>query len=609
MSDQDDELYSFEDDAKDASSKETEDTGVIPWKILMVDDSPEVHQVTRFVLRSMHFLGRPVEFISGYSAMEGRQLILEHPDAAVILLDVVMETDSAGLDMVKFIREDAGNRLIRIILRTGQPGQAPEAEVIQRYDINDYKNKAELSDDRLHTSVILALRSYERLHNEFIKRQASERTIEYLAYYDVWTGLPNRTLLLDRISQVVQSAVRHNWNAAVLYIDLDQFKRINDSLGHEIGDLLLKTVAERLRILVRGEDTVAHVSGDEFAILLPNLKDPEHSARVAEKALAAIQQPYQIEGQELHITASIGISVCPNDGSEGLTLIRNADTAMYQSKASGRNTYSFFKPEMTARALENLRVSNDLRRAIARNEFVLHYQPQVDLQTGRIVGAEALIRWQHPEWGLVFPGKFIGVAEETGLIQPMGEWVLREACRQNKAWQTAGLPPIDMAVNLSARQFDCGRIERVTTEALAETGLEAHHLELEVTESMIMQNVDQAIAVMKMLKTIGVKLSIDDFGTGYSSLNYLKRFPLDKLKIDQTFVRDIGIDEDDASIVTAIIGLAKSLKLKVIAEGVEKEMQLNFLRDGGCDEMQGYYFSKPIPAADFEALVRKSLVT
>lgn len=288
-------------------------------------------------------------------------------------------------------------------------------------------------------------------------------------------------------------------------------------------------------------------------------------------------------------------------------MIRNADTAMYQSKASGRNTYSFFKPEMTARALENLRVSNDLRRAIARNEFVLHYQPQVDLQTGRIVGAEALIRWQHPEWGLVFPGKFISVAEETGLIQPMGEWVLREACRQNKAWQTAGLPPIDMAVNLSARQFDCGRIERVTTEVLAETGLEAHHLELEVTESMIMQNVDQAIAVMKMLKTIGVKLSIDDFGTGYSSLNYLKRFPLDKLKIDQTFVRDIGIDEDDASIVTAIIGLAKSLKLKVIAEGVEKETQLNFLRDGGCDEMQGYYFSKPIPAADFEALVRKSL--
>jgi diguanylate cyclase (GGDEF)-like protein len=605
MSDQEEEIYSFSDEPDGASQESTSSMNGVPWKILMVDDSPEVHQVTRLVLRSMSFLGRPLEFISGYSAAEGRELIQLHPDAAVILLDVVMETDDAGLGLVKFIREQIGNNLIRIILRTGQPGMAPEETVISQYDINDYKNKSELSDDRLQNSLILALRSYERLYMEYQRRQEGERRIEYLAYYNVVTGLPNRTLLLDRISQAVQTATRNNWNVAVLYLDLDQFKNVNDSLGHNFGDLLLKAVAQRLRSLVRKEDTVAHIGGDEFVVVLPNLKEHLNSSLVAEKILTTIREPYLIDEQELHITASIGISVCPNDGNDGLTLLRTADTAMYQSKASGRNAYAFFTPEMTARAQETLRISNDLRRAIERKEFVLHYQPQIDLVTGHIVGAEALVRWQHPEWGLVFPGKFIGVAEDTGLIQPIGEWVLREACRQNKAWQAAGLPHIDMAVNLSAKQFDHNQIERLTKEVLKESGLAAHYLELEVTESMIMQNVEQAIVVMKKLKSIGVKLSIDDFGTGYSSLNYLKRFPIDKLKIDQTFVRDIGVDDDDSAIVTAIIGLAKSLNLRVIAEGVEKELQLGFLRKGNCDEMQGYYFSKPIPAADFEALVRQ----
>jgi len=599
------EIYSFSDEANGAAQEEGNDTNAIPWKVLMVDDSLEVHQVTRLVLRSLKYLGRPLEFISGYSAAEGRELIQLHPDAAVILLDVVMETDDAGLNLVKFIREQIGNNLIRIILRTGQPGMAPEETVISQYDINDYKNKAELSDDRLQNSLILALRTYERLYMEFQRRQEGERKIEYLAYYSVVTGLPNRTLLLDRVTQAVATAARNNWHVAVMYLDLDQFKNVNDSLGHNFGDMLLKAVGQRLRSLVRSEDTVAHIGGDEFVVVLPNLKDHAHSSMVAQKILATIMQPYLIEEQELHITASIGISICPNDGNDGLALLRTADTAMYQAKASGRNKFEYFAPEMTARAQETLRVSNDLRRAIERKEFVLHYQPQIDLTTGHIVGAEALIRWQHPEWGLVFPGKFIGVAEDTGLIQPMGEWVLREACRQNKAWQAAGLPHIDMAVNLSAKQFEHNQIERLTKEVLRESGLDARYLELEVTESMIMQNVEQAISVMNMLKTIGVKLSIDDFGTGYSSLSYLKRFPLDKLKIDQSFVRDIEADEGSASIVTAIIGLAKSLKLRVIAEGVEKEMQLGFLRRGNCDEMQGYYFSKPIPAADFESLLRK----
>jgi diguanylate cyclase (GGDEF)-like protein len=607
-SEQEEELYSFSEEHKEEPSAEDR-INVVPWKILMVDDSPEVHQVTRLVLRSMHYLGRPLEFISGFSAAEGRELIQLHPDAAVILLDVVMETDDAGLELVKFIREQVGNHLIRIILRTGQPGMAPEETVIGQYDINDYKNKAELSDDRLVNSLILALRSYERLYMEYQQRQEGERRIEYLAYYNVLTGLPNRTLLLDRITQAVQTAARNNWFVAVLYLDLDQFKTVNDSLGHNFGDLLLKAVSQRLRALVRTEDTVAHIGGDEFVVVLPNLKDHLNSSLVAQKILEEVRLPYLIDRQELHITASIGISICPNDGSDGLTLLRTADTAMYQAKSSGRNAYAFFTPEMTARAQETLRVSNDLRRAIERKEFILHYQPQIDLASGRIVGAEALIRWQHPEWGLVYPGKFIGVAEDTGLIQPMGEWVLREACRQNKAWQTAGFPHIDIAVNLSAKQFDHNQITRLTTEALSESGLEPKYLELEVTESIIMQNVEQAISVMNTLKTIGVKLSIDDFGTGYSSLSYLKRFPLDKLKIDQSFVRDIEADGDDAAIVTAIIGLAKSLNLRVIAEGVEKKLQLDFLRNGDCDEMQGYFFSKPIPPAEFEALMLKHIAS
>lgn len=606
MSDQEEELYSFSEELKGESSGEGTKTTIVPWKVLMVDDSPEVHEVTRLVLRSMHYLGRPLQFISGFSAAEGRELIQLHPDAAVILLDVVMETDDAGLELVKFIREQIGNDLIRIILRTGQPGMAPEETVISQYDINDYKNKAELSDDRLVNSLILALRSYERLYMEYQQRQEGERRIEYLAYYNVLTGLPNRTLLLDRITQAVQTAARNNWYVAVLYMDLDQFKTVNDSLGHNFGDLLLKAVAQRLRGLMRSEDTVAHIGGDEFVAVLPNLKDHINSSVVAQKILQEIQVSYLIEQQELHITSSIGISIFPNDGSDGLSLLRTADTAMYQAKASGRNAYEFFTPEMTARAQETLRISNNLRHAIERKEFVLHYQPQMDLATGRIVGAEALIRWQHPEWGLVYPGKFIGVAEDTGLIQPMGEWVLREACRQNKEWQLAGLPPIDIAVNLSAKQFDHNHIVRLTNEVLSESGLEPKYLELEVTESIIMQNVEQAISVMNTLKAIGVKLSIDDFGTGYSSLSYLKRFPLDKLKIDQSFVRDIEADGDDAAIVTAIIGLAKSLNLRVIAEGVEKKLQLDFLRNGDCDEMQGYFFSKPIPPAEFEALLRKN---
>jgi diguanylate cyclase (GGDEF)-like protein/PAS domain S-box-containing protein len=446
-----------------------------------------------------------------------------------------------------------------------------------------------------------------RLRDEVSQRREAEKKIKHLAYYDVLTDLPNRTLLQDRISQALQSARRHKWSVAILYIDLDQFKNINDPLGHEIGDKMLRAVGERLLTLVRKEDTVARLGGDEFALLLPNIKDSEHGSRVAEKVLVDMKRPYLIGPHELHISASIGISVFPGDGADAVTLIRNADGAMYKAKSEGRNGYAFFTPEMTARALETLRTGNEMRHAIDRKEFILHYQPQIDLATGRIIGAEALIRWQHPELGLIYPAKFIRIAEETGLIEPIGAWVLQTACRQNKAWQRAGFPTITMAVNLSARQFHRNQIEGLAKAVLAETELDPACLELELTESMVMHNADQAIAVMQALKTIGVRLSIDDFGTGYSSLSYLKRFPIDKLKVDQSFVRDLGSKRDNnAAIVDAIIALAKSLNLKVIAEGVETKEQLEALKSKGCDEVQGYYFSRPVTADAFEQLLQGS---
>lgn len=392
------------------------------------------------------------------------------------------------------------------------------------------------------------------------------------------------------------------------FLDLDRFKAINDTLGHSIGDLLLQSVAERLKACIRSSDTVARLGGDEFVVVLPDLREGAHAAAtVAQKILKSISNPFVIRDTELHTTASIGISLSPDDGIANEDLIANADVAMYRAKESGRNNFHFFAPEMNDSAYERLAMENNLRRALERQEFVLYYQPQVNSETGRIIGAEALVRWRRQGMGLVPPGMFIPIAEESGLIVAIGEWVLQEACRQNNAWQQEGFSPIPVAVNLSAVQFRQKNLTDLVANALQETGLDPRWLELEITESGIMQNAEAAVNTLHSLKQMGLKLSIDDFGTGYSSLSYLKRFPLDKLKIDQSFVRDITTNPDDAAIVTAIIGMAKSLKLRVIAEGVETKGHLDFLTSNGCVEIQGYYFGKPVPADEFGRLLAQGV--
>jgi diguanylate cyclase (GGDEF)-like protein/PAS domain S-box-containing protein len=449
--------------------------------------------------------------------------------------------------------------------------------------------------------------NYIAVFSDISERKAADDRIHFMAHYDALTGLPNRVLLHDRIFQAITVAPRFDRKVAILFLDLDRFKTINDTLGHSIGDLLLQSVAERLKSCIRSSDTIARLGGDEFIVVLPDLLEGAYAASVAQKILDIISTPFLIRDVELNTSASIGISLYPDDGRSNEDLIVNADVAMYRSKESGRNNYHFFIPEMNDSAYERLTMENSLRRALERREFVLHYQPQVNSETGRIIGAEALVRWQHPEMGLVPPGMFIPIAEESGLIVAIGEWVLREACRQNKAWQDEGLSPFPVAVNLSTAQFRQKNLTTLLVDVLKETGLDPRWLELEITESGIMQGGEAVVKTLHSLKQMGLKLSIDDFGTGYSSLSYLKRFPLDKLKIDQSFVRDITTSQDDAAIVIAIIGMARSLKLRVIAEGVETRGHLDFLTSNGCAEIQGYYFGKPEPADGFGRLLSQGL--
>ncbi len=422
----------------------------------------------------------------------------------------------------------------------------------------------------------------------------------HLAQHDFLTGLPNRVLLTERLAQSLGLANRHRKQVALLFLDLDHFKNINDSLGHAVGDQLLQSVADRLTANVRATDTVCRQGGDEFVILLAEIEQPLDATYVAEKLLAAFAAPHLIDGQELHVSLSIGISIYPDDGDNVDTVMQNADTAMFHAKANGRNRYQFFRTDMNTRAIRRLAVESSLRRALRQSEFVLHYQPQIDLVSGAMIGAEALIRWRDPEHGLVSPAQFVPVAEECGLIVPIGRWVLRETCRQVQAWLDAGLAAVPVAVNISALEFRHKDFLAGVALILKETGLAPRYLELELTESILMQDAKASESVLQTLAAMGLRLAIDDFGTGYSSLSYLKRFPIDTLKIDQSFVRDIVSDANDGTIVAAVIGMGKSLKLRVIAEGVETQAQLDFLKARQCDEGQGYLFSHPLPAEDFE---------
>ncbi len=437
------------------------------------------------------------------------------------------------------------------------------------------------------------------------ERKRAEEQIHFMAHHDALTRLPNRALLMDRLSHEILHARRTGGKVTVVFVDLDNFKLVNDSLGHNAGDTLLKTIAERMVKCVRGSDTVVRLGGDEFVILLVDQQDAPRPLPVIDRLRGTITEPVPIEGQLFRVTCSIGLATFPGDGEDAETLLMNADVAMYQAKEGGRDNFQFYTSEMNEVARERRLLQEGLRNAIVNQEFALLYQPQINLRTGVIFAVEALVRWHHPQLGLVAPARFIPMAEESGLIVPLGDWVLREACRQNKAWQDAGMEPITVSVNVSARQFrEKSWVDRVA-KILKETGLPPEYLELELTESLLMHDVTQAIDTMRQLQAIGVHFSIDDFGTGYSSLSALKSFPVARLKIDQSFVRNLPHDANDRSIATAVISLGQKLNMKVIAEGVETDAQMAFLTEHDCDEIQGYHFSRPVEARAVETMLRK----
>ncbi|MEN8262692.1 MAG: EAL domain-containing protein [Nitrospirota bacterium] len=439
--------------------------------------------------------------------------------------------------------------------------------------------------------------------NTLLKKQNEE--ISALATVDALTGLANRHAYNHKIDRALKHAKRYDSNFSIMFIDLDRFKIINDSLGHHIGDLILRHVAKRLLSCVRESDTITRMGGDEFTILLEEIQNVNDIASASKKILDELSQPFDCEGHEILITASIGISIYPSDGTDQVSLSKHADTAMYQAKDLGRNNFQFYHPTMSVKALEHMAFESRLRKALDRQEFVLHYQPQLDIETGKITGMEALVRWQSPEFGLVMPSDFIPLAEETGLIIPIGEWVLHSACMQNKVWHNAGLKRIKVAVNVSGRQLQSSSFISTIDSAFKMSCLSPEYLDLELTESSVMHKGKYFTDMLHELKQRGIYLSIDDFGTGYSSLSNLKQFTIDKLKIDQGFIRDIGHNSDASTIIKAVIVMAHSMRLKVIAEGVETVEQLSFLRSKGCDQIQGYIASKPVPPAKMELLLRE----
>jgi diguanylate cyclase (GGDEF)-like protein/PAS domain S-box-containing protein len=500
-----------------------------------------------------------------------------------------------GYERAELVGRHAGELYVRpsdrddlvSMLRDGSTLNSVEVELRKKdgQSIWALKNIT-LAGDGIHTTVV-----------DITDRRRAEEQIEFHAYHDVLTQLPNRKLFTDRLTHSLSHARRSGKTVAVMFVDLDHFKSINDTLGHEAGDELLLEISRRLRASVRDHDTVARLGGDEFTIILSELRNPENAVSIAEKIILEVARPVSLAGTSVEITVSIGIALFPDDGADAESLLRNADRAMYRAKESGRNTYQLCTDELKRRAVERRSIETRLRRAIAGNELVLHYQPQISLISGMVVGVEALVRWNDPERGLVHPSSFIPLAEESRLILPLGEWVLRTACMQMRAWRNAGLQVPVMAVNLSLRQFQQNDIVEGVRRVLDETGLDAGALELEITETTAMQNAETTIELLHALRELGVSIAIDDFGTGYSSLNYLKRFPITAVKIDRAFIRDLTTSEGDAAIVSAVVGIARALKLRVVAEGVETEEQLSFLKRRNCDAAQGYLFSRPVSAA------------
>ena len=456
------------------------------------------------------------------------------------------------------------------------------------------------------------------LVRDVTERKEMQDHIQHLAYHDALTDLPNRAMFNRQLNQAIAHAQRYHKGLAVLFIDLDRFKNINDTLGHDAGDRLLQEMARRINACLRvgatpmrqrPSDLVARLGGDEFVVLIEEMTDSTQISQIASKILSAMVKEFPLEGQMIHVTASIGISLFPDDGRNEFSLMKHADIAMYRAKDRGKNTFQFYSAQMDLHSAELLALESGLRRSLERNEFVLFYQAKVETKTGKIIGAEALVRWQHPELGLVAPTHFIPLAEESGLIVPLSQWVLKEALHQIIRWQEQGLPAMRVAVNLSARQFVDDNLLNDTIIALRESGIDPSLLELEITESMMMYNTDKTIQMLAELRSMGIRIAIDDFGIGYSSLSHLKQFPIDIIKIDRSFIKDIPGDKADEAITDAIIAMSKTLKIKVVAEGVETIEQLHFLRARGCDEIQGYFFSRPIPAADFARLLTENLTS
>ncbi|WP_051906953.1 PAS domain S-box protein [Methylomarinum vadi] len=572
--------------------------------------------------------GNPLRFIGTHTDISARKLseerlrllasVFDSSHESIIITDAslnIVAVNKAFTEMTGYTAEESIGQHVRL-LKSGLHNNAYYKAMWKHINEWGYwqgelwvRHKA--GDSYPSLSAISAVRSeigeithYVKLAADITQHKESEQRIQQLAYYDALTGVPNRILMREQAQKAFALAERNNTELALFFIDLDRFKNINDSLGHVFGDQLLQMVAERLYNVVRDTDTVCRLGGDEFLLLLS--ADSSIAARVARKLLAVVCEPYSIAEHSLQITCSIGIGIFPKDGITFEELLKNADIAMYKAKDSGRNSFHFFSMEMNAYAMERLKLENALRQAIANNELSLHYQPQINLSRGELIGMEALLRWQHPEMGSISPAKFIPIAEETGLIVAIGEWVLKEACRQNRAWQEADLTEVTVSVNLSVRQFSHGNVLQTIGNILRDTGLPASCLEIEITESILVQDVKKTLNILNELKVMGVKIAVDDFGTGYSSLSYLKRFPLDKLKIDQSFVRDLVTNQDDQVIATATINLGHALNLVVIAEGVESEAQLEVLGALGCDEAQGYFFGKPMPAAEMEQFLKRT---
>jgi diguanylate cyclase (GGDEF)-like protein len=564
-------------------------------KILVIEDEELMRANNVQILEFENF-----DAISAKNGLIGVQLAQEQlPD--LILCDVMMP----GLDgygVLRALRQNPATAAIPFIFTTAKASKADFRQGME-LGADDYLTKPFTSDE-LVAAIATRLKKRAAIAQRYTtKLKQAEEKLNYSVYYDSLTNLPNQLLLRKRLNQLL---IQGNYNErllTILTLSLEQFNQINSTLGHPFGDLLLKAVAERLIASVGENDTVARLQADRFAIILATLDQKQEAANVAQTILDVLSQPFILDGHEVFITVNIGIALHPFDGSDIDTLLKNADIAMYIAKKQEGTNYQFYSRDMNVEFSNQLALKTSLHHGLERAEFQVYYQPQVDLQTRQIVGAEALLRWQHPEWGLVSPAKFIPLAEEIGLIIPIGDWVLRTACRQTKLWQAAGFPHLRIAVNISGRQFSQQDFSKRLVQILKETGLDPKYLELELTETIVIKDPEAAIITLNELKALGIQISIDDFGTGYSSLSYLKKFPFDTLKIDQGFVRDITNDAKNAEITTAIIQMARGLNLKVIAEGVETEAELSFLYQQQCDEIQGYLFSRPVSAKEFERLL------